>query len=143
MTGRLARWRLRLSRFDFNIVYHIDIKYRATDALSRLIATSEHQALIKNALAVAAVEFSTGDYPNISFKKNIFIPSDEVDKRTVTLVGEDNDAEKEGAFSGLQVLPKHYSIGAFCKKCCAKPEIARPRVYFCHEWTDSTGSIYC
>ena len=35
-TGRLARRRLRLLEYDFDIQYLMDIKHQAADALSRL-----------------------------------------------------------------------------------------------------------
>jgi RNase H-like domain found in reverse transcriptase len=39
--GRLARWRLRLAEFTFNVEYHPGIAHHAADAMSRL----PHQAI--------------------------------------------------------------------------------------------------
>ena len=38
-TGRLARWRLRLSPFDYDVVHKAGLKHQAPDALSRLTTT--------------------------------------------------------------------------------------------------------
>lgn len=42
-TGKLARWRLKLSEFKLGVLHRAGIKHEAADALSRLPATGNNE----------------------------------------------------------------------------------------------------
>ena len=61
-TGRLARWCLRLSEFDFSVEYKPGIKNKATDAFSRLITTGGDTTPLDLSIpVVAAMDTVEGD----------------------------------------------------------------------------------
>lgn len=47
-SGRLARWRLRLFKFAFDVEHQAVAKYRGADALSGLIANNTDRILLKD-----------------------------------------------------------------------------------------------
>lgn len=57
-TGRLARWRLRLLQYDFDITHRAGIKHQAPDALSRLPTTASDESPVLNDLPLLCVDAS-------------------------------------------------------------------------------------
>lgn len=56
ITSRLARWRLRLSRFEFDVVLRAGIKHQAADALSRLHTLNEDTVPLDNDSPFLAID---------------------------------------------------------------------------------------
>lgn len=53
--GRLARWRLRLFEFDFDVIYRASVKHEAADTLPRLQTAGEEDTPLKDKLPLLAV----------------------------------------------------------------------------------------
>lgn len=56
VTGHLPRWRLRLSKLDFDVVHGANIKNQARNALLFATATGEHHVPIEENLLVVILE---------------------------------------------------------------------------------------
>lgn len=55
---RVARWRLRLSELDFDVVHRAGVKYQRSDALSRLLTENVNNSALQHGLSVLLVEHS-------------------------------------------------------------------------------------
>lgn len=55
-SGRLALWRLRISKFDFNVVYRAGVKHQAAVALSCLQTTDDDGAPLKGDMSLLSVD---------------------------------------------------------------------------------------
>lgn len=82
-TGRLTRWRLRLSEFEFDIFRRIGIKHQAADALSPPQTKVENRTLLDNEVPViietqtlfaCMQETEPTDFEFINELKDPFIP---------------------------------------------------------------------
>lgn len=58
-SGRLARWRLRLSEFDFYIVHRTGSKNQDVDAPSRLLTAETDGTKLKDRVPVLFISFET------------------------------------------------------------------------------------
>lgn len=112
----MARWRIRLSRFDFYVIRRARFKLQAADPLSRLIITVEDQASMKDKLQVAVHETTAEYMPSIQLVSHMTVPSNETDVQTEAQVFEDNDAEKRRVAPTLQEFFHYQATEAFCKK---------------------------
>lgn len=54
-TGRLAQWRVRLSKFEFDVVYRTGIKGEAPVALSQLNTSSKDESALDDDLRLYAI----------------------------------------------------------------------------------------
>ncbi len=54
--GRLAKWRLRLAEFDFDVVYRPGVKHSVPDALYRVETTNGEQGALADEIYCFAVE---------------------------------------------------------------------------------------
>lgn len=54
-TGKLARWRLRLSEFEFDIVYRVGMKHQAADTLSCLKTGGDQYTPLGNEVLVLTI----------------------------------------------------------------------------------------
>lgn len=55
-TCRLARWRIRISKFELNLVHRVGVKHPAADALCHLPTTGEDQTTLEDDLSVLAID---------------------------------------------------------------------------------------
>lgn len=55
-SGRIARWRLRLSKCDFDVVHHAGIKHQPADALSRLPISGADTTTLEDDLLLLEIE---------------------------------------------------------------------------------------
>lgn len=60
-TGRLARWLLRLSKFEFDVIHRAGVKPQTADALSRLPTAEEDRTVLDDDLPVPAIEASNSN----------------------------------------------------------------------------------
>lgn len=81
VTDCLARWRLRPSKFDFNVVYRAGTKHQAADTLSRLAAASNDQTPIEDDLLVVVLGTSTENSPRVCLVTDMTTLVDEADIR--------------------------------------------------------------
>lgn len=58
VTVRLARWRLRLTEYKFDIFHRAGIEYQAADALSRLQATGKYRTPLGDDLTILAIDIT-------------------------------------------------------------------------------------
>lgn len=58
-TGKLAHCHLILFKFEFNVLYHADIKHQAADTYLRLRTTGEDETLIASDFTVLCITVST------------------------------------------------------------------------------------
>lgn len=63
----LARWYLRLSEFEFDVVDRARIKHQAADSLSRMTATGANRIPIEHELSIAVIDttLNTEDKPTL------------------------------------------------------------------------------
>lgn len=57
-TGKMARWRLRLSEFELDVVYRTVIKHQATDALLRLKTNRDDRMQVEDCNMVLCIHSS-------------------------------------------------------------------------------------
>lgn len=69
-TGRLAHWRLRLSKFEFDLVHYAGIEHQCTNALSRMPMTSEHINPIEDELPVTVNNIDTTKSTKVGLGKH-------------------------------------------------------------------------
>lgn len=55
-TGKLVRWRLRLSELEFDVLHRARIKHHAADALFRLSTTGTDETKLDDELLVRLFE---------------------------------------------------------------------------------------
>lgn len=55
-TGKLARWRLRLSKYEFDVVHRAGIKHQSADALSRLTTSGNDDTTLDDGIPVMILE---------------------------------------------------------------------------------------
>ena len=55
-TGKLARWRLRLAEYEFDVVHRAGVKHQAADALSRLPTDGEDKAPLDDEIPVLVIQ---------------------------------------------------------------------------------------
>lgn len=77
-TGRLARWELRLSEFEYDAVHRAGIKNQAADALYRLPTTGHDITPLDDDIPVALVE--NNDTSTV-YALELDLPADPVDVR--------------------------------------------------------------
>lgn len=63
-TGRLARWRLRLPRFSFDVIHRTEVKHQTANVFSRLLATGNGNTPLEDDLLLLAI-IPKGDGTNI------------------------------------------------------------------------------
>lgn len=115
MTGRSARWRLRLFKFELAVVHLAGIEHQTTDALSCPTTTGKPHALIESDLPVALLELSIVNILNILPIADVASLSDDANIRMIVYVAEDNIAEKRGAVSMQRKLLQHQTTDVFCE----------------------------
>ncbi len=54
--GRLAKWRLRLAEFDFEVVYRPGVKHSAPDAFSRVETTNGDRGTLEDEMPCFVTE---------------------------------------------------------------------------------------
>lgn len=94
-TGRLARWRLRLSEFDVDVRHRAGIKHQAADVHSRLTNTEKDQASIKDNSPIAVLETTSENKASMQPVLHKTTLLDEASIWAVAKVIEDNDTTKE------------------------------------------------
>lgn len=60
-TGRIARWHLRLSEYDFDIIQRAGVKHQAAGALSRLQTTGKDDTPPEVDLPLIAIDARSDD----------------------------------------------------------------------------------
>lgn len=73
-TGRLARWSLQLSEFDFKVVLRAGVKREASEVLSRLQTASEDDTQLEDNLPILSNDAKSDD----TSKLVIYTNSDDI-----------------------------------------------------------------
>lgn len=108
---RLVCSRVRLSKFDFNVVHCTGINDQIADGLSHLATTGEAQVFIEDDATVELLETKWDNRPNICLVTNMINILDETSEQTVALVAENNDTKKKGVASTLHATEVFTSSG--------------------------------
>ena len=72
-TGKLARWQLRLSELEFDVVHRAVIKHQAADALSRLETSGADDSSLQDEIPVLLCEATKPTKPTKLTKSICFL----------------------------------------------------------------------
>lgn len=86
VSGRLARWRLRLAEFDYTVVHRPGVKHQAPDALSRLPTAGADTSPLEDGIPCFTVTTDSGNEDgetNLSWMKTDMTEDDTLTEREV------------------------------------------------------------
>ena len=116
-TGRLARWRLRLMEFDFEVVHKPGAFHKAPDALSRLPTTEVDNTEVDD-------EVPTYCVPDVDDLRGVdvdVLPSDwDQYMDVLTIVGEPDDDESVPDIPDIETFIREQKEDPYCREMAAE-----------------------